>query len=96
MRLLAGLAAGVWCYLAVGVAFGVRPTPLPAAGGVRRPSERWGEWLRQAGTGAAPAQFVAASAGGAAAAALAVLAVTGVAALAVAAGTAAALGPRAH
>jgi tight adherence protein B len=94
--LLAGLAAAVLAYMIVGAALGVRPQILPSTRTRRSRAERRREWLHQAGTGVAPAQFVLASLLGGAGAGLVVLLVARVLPLALLAGGVTSLWPRAY
>lgn len=96
MRLLAGLAAGVFAYLVIGAVLGVRPRPAPRPGAGRSRSQRRREWLHQAGAQVSPAQFLAASVAGGSVALVALWAVTGVLPLALVAGGATSLWPRAY
>ena len=96
MRLLAGLAAAVLAYLVVGAALGVRPQLLPSSRSRRNRAERRREWLHQAGTGVAPAQFVVASLLGGAVAGLVVWLVARVLPLTLLAAGVTALWPRAY
>ncbi len=82
MRLLAGLAAGLFVYLALGSVFGISPAWLRRAKNERRAGARWQDWLQQADADVTPTQFVAASLGGAFVAGFMVVALTGVPALA--------------
>lgn len=63
MRLMAGLAAGLCVYVAVGTMLGITPRWLRRAPDRRRRSTLWLEWLQQADAGVTPAQFAAVSGG---------------------------------
>lgn len=63
MRLLAGFAAGLFVYLAVGMLFGVTPTWLRKNRESRSVTASWREWLQQANADVTPAQFVGVSMG---------------------------------
>ncbi len=62
MRLVAGLAAGLFVYLSIGTLVGISPSWLGRV--TERPrDERWREWLQQADANVTPAQFIGVSAG---------------------------------
>lgn len=86
MRLLAGLAAGLFVYLAVGALFGVTPAWLRKNRERRSASAEWREWLQQANADVTPAQFVGVSLGLGIAVGVTVGAAVGVPALGVVAG----------
>ena len=94
MRLLAGLAAGFFVYLAIGSLVGVTPRWM------RRSSDHpgrvagWREWLQQAGADVTPAQFGAVSLGLGVAVGVVVSLLIGVPALGVVAGLLACAIPR--
>lgn len=94
MRLLAGLAAGLFAYLAVGALFGVAPAWLRRDREHRSATASWREWLHQANAGVTPAQFVGVSLGLGIAVGLVVGAAVGVPALGVVAGGVAATFPQ--
>lgn len=96
MRLLAGLAAAVTVYLAVGLLLGVQPRVLAIGRAAPDRRRRRQEWLHQAGTTVAPAQFAAASLAGALVAGVVVWAVVRVLPIAVVAGGLVLAWPRAH
>ncbi len=95
MRLLAGLGAGLFVYLALGAFVGITPRWLHRSRQSRRQETRWQEWLNQAGVTVSPVQFVTVSVAGAAGVGLAVFAITQVASLALVAGGVTMAGPRA-
>ena len=82
MRLLAGLSAGLFVYVSLGLAFGMPPTWLRRAAPERRREARWRDWLRQADADVTPAQFVGVSVGLGTAVGLVVLVLVDVPALA--------------
>ncbi len=82
MRLLAGVAAGLFVYLALGAVIGVSPRWLEQQHNGRRTGARWQDWLNQAGVSVTPVQFVAVSLSAAALVAALILGITGVAPLA--------------
>lgn len=94
MRLLAGLFAGTFAYLALGTIVGVNPAWLIRERTGRRKGARAQDWLNQAGAEVTPFQFVIASIGGSAIAAFFIWAITGVAALAFVASGLALAAPR--
>lgn len=63
MRLLAGLSAGLFVYLAVGSLVGVTPRWLRRSPDRRGRAASWREWLQQANADVTPAQFAAVSVG---------------------------------
>ena len=95
MRLLAGLGAGLFVYLALGVFVGITPQWIHRRKDARRSEARWQEWLNQAGVPVSPLQFMAVSIMAGVAAAGVVLAVTRVPSLAVVAGGVTMASPRA-
>lgn len=82
MRLLSGLAAGLFVYLALGSLLGVAPKWLQQERHGRRAGARWQDWLNQAGVAVSPAQFVAVSLAGASMVAAVIFGITSVAPLA--------------
>ncbi len=82
MRLLAGLFAGSFAYLALGSLVGISPAWLKRDRGTRRPGARAQDWLNQAGADVTPMQFVVASVSGAVVSAFLVFSLTKVPALA--------------
>lgn len=82
MRLLSGLAAGLFVYLALGLVLGVAPKWLQHERHGRRAGARWQDWLNQAGVAVSPAQFVAVSLAGASMVAAVIFGLTSVAPLA--------------
>ncbi len=95
MRLVAGLGAGIFVYLALGVFVGITPERLHRKKAPRRGDARWQEWLNQAGVPVSPMQFVAVSMLSGIVMAGIVLAVTRVPSLAVVAGGVTMASPRA-
>ena len=94
MRLLAGLAAGLFVYLAIGSLVGVTPQWLRRSGERRDRSAAWREWLQQAGADVTPLQFVAVSLGLGVGAGVAITLVIGVPALGAVGGAVACAIPR--
>lgn len=94
MRLLAGLFAGIFAYLALGSVVGVSPAWLKRERGSRRPGAKAQDWLNQAGADVTPIQFVFASAGGAVVSAFIIYSLTQVLALAFVASGLALAAPR--
>lgn len=94
MRLFAGLAAGLFAYLAVGALFGVAPAWLRKNKEKRSTSAVWREWLQQANADVTPAQFVGVSLGLGLVVGAVVGALVGVPALGVVAGGVALAFPR--
>lgn len=85
MRLLAGLAAGAFVYLALGALVGITPRFLERAR-PRSHSGRAHDWLNQAGADVTPFQFISVSVGMACAVSLLVHSMTAVLPLALVAG----------
>ncbi len=94
MRLLSGLAAGLFVYLVIGSVVGVSPRWLQQQNNGRRPGARWQDWLNQAGVSVTPFQFVAVSVSGAALVAALIFGLTGVASLAAVGGGITLMAPR--
>ena len=94
MRLLAALAAALFVYLVLGVAFGITPLWLRREGTRRSATAPWREWLQQADADVTPVQFVGVSLGLGVASGFVVGAAVGVPALGVVAGGLAAAVPR--
>ena len=94
MRLLAGLFAGTFAYLALGSLVGIAPAWLKRERGTRRPGAKAQDWLNQAGADVTPLQFVVASITGAIVSAFVVWTLTQVAALAFVASGLALAAPR--
>lgn len=94
MRLLAGLASGMFVYLSIGTLVGITPSwPLRSSERVGR-GATWREWLQQADANVTPAQFLGVSGGLGLAAGAAVAFVVGVPALGAVAGMVACTIPR--
>ncbi len=94
MRLLAGLGAGLFVYLALGSVIGVSPRWLQLQQNGRRSGARWQDWLNQAGVAVSPLQFVAVSFSAAGLMAALVFGLTGVAPLAAVGGGITLMAPR--
>lgn len=94
MRLLAGLAAGLFVYLALGSLFGVSPSWLRKTRERRSAADGWREWLQQADADVTPVQFLGVSLGLGVAVGLVIGAAVGVPALGVVAGAVAMAFPR--
>lgn len=94
MRLMAGLFAGTFAYLALGSIVGIAPAWLKRERSTRRTGARAQDWLNQAGADVTPVQFVLASLMGAALTAFVVWSITQVAALAFVGAGLALAGPR--
>lgn len=95
MRLVAGLGAGLFVYLALGVFVGITPEWLHRRKESRRDEARWQEWLNQAGVPVSPLQFIAVSVAAGLGATGIVFALTQVPSIAVVAGGITMASPRA-
>jgi tight adherence protein B len=63
MRLVAGLAAGMFVYLSIGTMVGITPSWLVRSSDRRRLGPSWRAWLHQAEAGVTPGQFLGVSVG---------------------------------
>lgn len=63
MRLVAGLAAGVFVYLSIGTMVGITPSLLARSSKRRVVGASWRAWLHQAEADVTPAQFIGVSLG---------------------------------